>query len=179
MIKLLVGLGNPGNQYQKTPHNVGFVFLEKYRQENSFPEWKFFKKFNAFISKKKKGEETIYLALPQTFMNNSGESVQKILSFYKIPSSKLIIVHDDIDIPLGSFKIQKNKGTAGHNGIKSIIEKIKTKDFQRIRIGINPKIKNGKSELKQKTEKFVLQNFTAKEIKILETIFQEISKSLS
>ncbi|MCD4705559.1 aminoacyl-tRNA hydrolase [bacterium] len=176
-MKLIVGLGNPGKKYKNTRHNIGVTTLKKLcKNKNTFfSEWKFIKKFNAEISQATINKEKIILAIPQTFMNNSGDSVSALANFYKIKPKKILILHDDIDIPLGEFKIQKDKSSAGHRGIESIIEKIGTKSFERIRIGINPKIKKGISELKIPTEKFVLKDFTQKEKNILEKTIKKIS----
>ncbi len=182
-MKLIVGLGNPGEKYFSTRHNLGADFLilaQKIAKKKGIPfsSWNFNKKFKAFISQGKIKEEKIILALPQTFMNNSGQSVQLLMEFYKIPLHNLTVIHDDIDIPLGEFKIQQNKSSAGHKGVQSIIDKIGSQNFQRVRIGINPQIKNGVSLLKIPTEKFVLQKFSSKEKNKIQNLTEKILPKL-
>lgn len=146
-MKLIIGLGNPGTKYEKTRHNIGFMVLDVLIKNEQFD------------SKKVK------LIKPQTFMNNSGQEVKKITDYYKIPAKNIIIIHDDIDLPLGEIKIQQNRSSAGHKGVQSIIDSLGTKDFTRMRIGIRPE------ELIQETEKFVIQKFTQEEQDIInETI---------
>lgn len=145
-MKLIVGLGNPGEKYKNTRHNVGFMVLDQLEKEK--PE--------GFI-----------LAKPNTFMNLSGPAVKKLTKRYSLNADELIVIHDDIDIPIGEFKIQKGRGAAGHKGVQSIIDALKTKDFWRLRIGICPQ--KGKPE---NVEKFVLQNFTKEEKEILKKIME-------
>lgn len=128
---LVVGLGNPGKQYAKTRHNVGWMVVDAIAKKNDWHESK-----NAqadYCHIEINGEETELLK-PTTFMNNSGVSVA--YAFKKHPKAKLVVIHDDIDIPLGEMKIQTNRSAAGHNGIKSIIEHLGTQNFIRFRIGI-------------------------------------------
>lgn len=126
---IIIGLGNPGEKYKNTPHNIGFEAIDDFAEKNTFPDFKLSKKFKALISEK----NNILLAKPQTFMNDSGKSVKKII---KNRATNLIIIHDDIDLPLGEIKISKDRGSAGHKGIESIIKELGTKDFTRIRIGV-------------------------------------------
>ncbi len=173
-MQLIVGLGNPGEKYKTTRHNVGFLAIEKIQLDNEFNDWGFNKKFNAQISKGVVNGENTILAMPQTFMNNSGESVFGISSFYKIKPENITVIHDDIDIPLGELREQEDKGHGGHNGIRSVIEKLGTQNFKRIRIGINPSIKDGESLLKMETEKFVLQKFKSGELTTIKKVIDSI-----
>ncbi|MBT4277811.1 aminoacyl-tRNA hydrolase [Candidatus Falkowbacteria bacterium] len=174
-MQLIIGLGNPGEKYIKTRHNIGFLTVEELqKKETDFSDWRFNKKFNSFLSTGSIDDEKIILVKPQTFMNNSGIAVRALKDFYKIEIKDILVFHDDIDIPLGEFKVQVDRGPAGHNGIKSMIKELRSKNFARVRVGINPKIKNGVSELKSPSEKFVLKNFTKKE----EGIIQEIIKNI-
>lgn len=139
-VKIIIGLGNPGEKYNNTPHNIGFEAIDEFAKENNFPDFKLSKKFNALISEK----DDILLAKPQTFMNESGKSVKKIIrnskSTLRGASSEirnLIIIHDDIDLELGKIKVSKNRGSAGHKGVESIIKELGNKDFIRIRIGVS------------------------------------------
>ncbi len=152
---LIFGLGNPGKKFEKTRHNIGFEALNRFARAEDFPAFSQNKKLKAKISEAVFGNTPVILVKPQTFMNKSGLAVKKTLSFYKKVPSKIVIVHDDIDIPLGSAKVSKNRGAAGHNGVSSVIEKIKTKDFYRIRVGIK---KEGMENIKR--ESFVLSGFS-------------------
>jgi len=168
---IIVGLGNPGEKFKNTRHNLGFEVLDEIQQENGFPEFSFAEKFKAEISQGIiNGEKTI-LVKPQTFMNTSGESVKLLINYYKLKESDLIVIHDDIDIPLGEVKVSGDSGSAGHKGVLSIIDAIGTKDFKRIRIGILP-TKGKPSE----TEKFVLKKFTKKEKTIIQETIEDIKK---
>jgi PTH1 family peptidyl-tRNA hydrolase len=132
---LIVGLGNPGIKYKRTRHNIGFRALDEFQKENDFPDFKFSKKFNALISKKDIGKKKIILAKPQTFMNKSGQAVKKITTYHSLPTINLVIVHDDIDLPLGKIRIVKKRGSAGHKGIESIIKELGRKNSHgRIRV---------------------------------------------
>lgn len=171
-MKLIIGLGNPGEKYEKNRHNAGFVILGELKKAWDFPGFEFSKKFNADISEGNINEEKIILAKPQTFMNNSGEAVQKITSFYKLTPEDIIVIHDDLDINFGEFKISNDSGAAGHNGVQDIIDKIGTQNFKRIRVGIE-------GEEKRKTriipgDVFVLQDFSAEELEAVKNLAKEI-----
>jgi peptidyl-tRNA hydrolase, PTH1 family len=154
-MKLVIGLGNPGKQYEKTRHNIGFVIVNALREHLHGTDWKLSKKFNAEISEIGSGEEKIILAKPMTFMNASGQAVQLIMNFYQLTNKDLIVVHDDKDLKLGEIKIQEDRGHAGHNGIRSLIDHIGTKDFTRVRIGVA----SDNDRRMQDTSKFVLGKF--------------------
>lgn len=160
-MKIIAGLGNPGKEYQTTRHNAGRIALEVFRKKNKFNDWEFDKKLNALTSKK----NGILLILPETFMNKSGLSLKKIITSQK-KARDLIVVHDDIDLELGKFKISFNKSSGGHKGVESIIKNIKTKEFARIRIGISLTTPKGKIK-KPKPDKilnFLTQNFKPQEL---------------
>jgi len=144
---IIVGLGNPETKYKNTPHNIGFEAIDRIAKENNFPDFKLSKKFKAIISEK---DDTI-LVKPETYMNNSGQSVAKLVKFYK--TKDLTVIHDDIDLPLGKIRVSQNRGSAGHKGIESIIKELGTKDFKRIRIGVQPE------EKPRNLEKYVLTKF--------------------
>jgi PTH1 family peptidyl-tRNA hydrolase len=165
---LVVGLGNPGEKYEKTRHNIGKKTVSDFRVFASASAWRTDKKFGAQISEGLLGEEKIILAIPTTFMNNSGKAVKLLIIRYRLPVTNLIVIHDDIDLPMGKIKISQKSGSAGHKGVESIIKDLKTKDFARIRIGIQPK--SGKP---RKTENFVLRNFTKAEENILKKIIEK------
>ncbi len=160
-MKKIIGLRNPKEKYKLTRHNVGEFIVEKLQEKEGFPNFTNNKKANALTSK---GflKEDILLVLPKTFMNSSGKSVKKIID----NPENLWLIHDDVDIPLGELKISKNKGAAGHNGVQSVINEIKTRDFVRFRIGIKPSHPIASENLPN----FVLQKFTKKEVGKLEKV---------
>jgi len=175
---LVAGLGNPGKKYRNTRHNIGFRILDEFQKENNFPTFKLVRKFNSLISKREFSGKKILLAKPQTFMNNSGKTLKLLIRNKKamaelIRIENLWVVHDDIDLPLGKIRISKARGSAGHKGVESIIKELGTKNFVRIRIGIQPK--SGKP---RNPEKFVLQNFTKKEEEILKEVIKKTSQAL-
>ncbi len=134
---LIVGLGNPGKKYQLTRHNIGFQVVDEFVKKNNFPDFKISKKFNALISEGIVDGAKVILAKPQTFMNNSGKAVKSLIRNWKLEIRNLVVVHDDIDLPLGKIKISIGRGSAGHKGVQSIIDELATKNFVRFRIGIN------------------------------------------
>jgi len=168
-MKLIIGLGNPGKEYAKTRHNVGFMVIDALAK-NLGVDFKLNKKFQAEIAVIKNGKEEIVLAKPQTFMNLSGISTRAILDFYKIKPKDIIVIHDDKDILFGEVKYQSDRSAAGHNGIKSLIEHLGTQDFARIRIGVAWEDKEKMGD----TANFVLMNFTKTELTSLEDIIKEI-----
>jgi PTH1 family peptidyl-tRNA hydrolase len=177
-MKLIVGLGNPGKKYTKTRHNVGFLVLdeifEQVAKESDISGWELSKKFNAEIAGYTEKGEKVILAKPMTFMNASGQSVGLLAHYYKIPPQDIIVVHDDKDLKLGEIKFQKDKGHAGHNGIRSIIESIGSQNFERVRIGIA-----SANERKMKnTAKFVLGRFGVLEKTRLQKITKEVTEKI-
>lgn len=175
-MKLIIGLGNPGNQYAKTRHNAGFIILDELQKEKNFPEFQLNKKFVAEISETTMAGEKIIFAKPQTFMNNSGQSVQKIMTFYKIKNEDLTIIHDDLDINLGAFKISTDSSAAGHNGISSIFETLGTQQIRRIRIGIEGAEKKLTRVLAGSD--FVLQDFNSEELDAIKKLSNQIADIL-
>jgi len=157
-MKLIVGLGNPGEKYKNTRHNIGFEAIDFFKGANGFPNFALSNKFKAEISEGTIGDEKIIIAKPQTFMNDSGKSVKTIIKHYKLPMADLFVIHDDIDLPLGKIKISIDRGTAGHKGADSIMKEIKTKKFTRFRIGIQPQTGKDKS-----AKEIVLRKFKKEE----------------
>jgi PTH1 family peptidyl-tRNA hydrolase len=136
IIKLIVGLGNPGNEYQNTRHNVGFWLVNQVADIHNIQP-KLEKNFNATTAKIFINNNPIHLLCPNTYMNNSGNSLISIVNYYKIPISSILVVHDDLDLPLGAIKFKLGGGNGGHNGLKSIISRLNNnKNFLRLRIGI-------------------------------------------
>lgn len=156
---IVVGLGNPGKQYENTRHNIGFIAVDKLAERLDIKVNKI--KFKSLIGEGRIGREKVILVKPQTYMNLSGQALSEIVNFYKIPMENLIVIYDDIDIGVAQVRIRK-KGSGGtHNGMRSIIRLLGDSGFPRIRIGI------GKSE-KIPLESYVISNFTKDEIKIME-----------
>ena len=167
-MKLIVGLGNPGKQYERTRHNVGFVVVDHliatYNLKPKTPA-----KLKAEVAKGEvQGKRTI-LAKPTTFMNDSGAAVQALLHFYKLTPRDLIVIHDDKDIPLGQIRVQSSRGAAGHNGVISIIEQLSSNDFTRIRVGVAP-VERAIDD----TADFVLGKFTKDEQKMLKDVINHV-----
>jgi len=159
MMTIIVGLGNPGTKFENTRHNVGFMAVDAFAKTHEFPEFKLQKKSNALVSEK--GE--VLLAKPQTFMNESGKAVRALTK------NSVVIVHDDIDLALGKIKIVKDRGSAGHKGVESIIKAIGNENLIRIRIGIAP-------AGDVKADKIVLKKFSPDEQKIIsETLSRAVS----
>ena len=160
---LIVGLGNPGDKYVDTRHNVGFQVVERLADEIgiSFTD----SKWKAQVCKGALAGEAVVLVKPQTFMNLSGEAVQPIASYYKISQEQIIVVHDDLDLDCGRIKLCFNRGAGGHNGIKSIVQRLGRKDFNRIKVGI------GRPSHDMPVERYVLTRFNEDQQEvILDTI---------
>jgi PTH1 family peptidyl-tRNA hydrolase len=170
-MKVIVGLGNPGKKFKGTRHNVGADILDFFSKKKKFPKFKLEKKIESEISEKKLGKEKVILLKPQTFINNSGKAIKSFTESYKLKAESLFVIHDDLDIPIGKFKISIGKGSGGHKGVQSIINELGTKDFVRFRIGIGPR-------LKIKTKNFVLEKFTRKEKKILKKVSDKVCQAI-
>lgn len=166
---LIIGLGNPGERFKRTRHNLGFRVIYQFRVRKKFSKFRFSKKMNSLISRKFLNKKKVILAKPQTFMNDSGKAIKLLTRTYNPEPNNLIIIHDDIDLSLGEIKIVKNRGAAGHKGVQSIIDELGTKNFVRFRIGIKPKSYLLTPKF---LENFVLQKFNKKEEKILKDIIK-------
>lgn len=161
-MKIIVGLGNPGKEYEKTRHNAGAMCVDLLREKLNFPEFKSQKKFGALISEGAHENEKIILAKPQTFMNLSGESVQKLVNFYNCPLENLVVIYDDVDLPLGEIRVRPDGSAGSHNGMKSVIQSIASTAFPRVRIGIESR--GAESPKEQDISSFVLNSFTKAEL---------------
>ncbi len=155
-MQLIIGLGNPGKEYQKNRHNLGFMVLDNFLKDLKF---QYQEKFHAVLSEAPNYPKTFFV-YPLTFMNDSGKAVKEILEFYKLTLKDILIIHDDVDLPLGTIKFTENSGAAGHNGVKSIIDSLGSQEFRRIRIGVESR--DDKSQMP--TDAFVLQNFSDAEL---------------
>jgi PTH1 family peptidyl-tRNA hydrolase len=177
-MKIIVGLGNPGQEYENTRHNAGFMLVDKLARDAG-AVWQFNKRFKADIAESR----GVFFVKPQTFMNESGAAVAAVLSYYKLLprtlgilkakgadlSQILTVAHDDLDIEFGKYKISVDSRSAGHRGVQSIIDHLKTKNFQRIRLGIKPEEKN-----RIPADKFVLMKFSAEEKEKINTLINTI-----
>ena len=172
----LIGLGNPGKKYSKSRHNIGFLVLENLsRKYNS--NFLLKDKLKSSCSEFKINNSTYRLFLPNTFMNNSGDAVRAIVDWYKINLDQIFIIVDDKDLPLGKIRFRKKGSSGGHNGLKSIIEKLQTHEFNRIRIGIGSPLSN--KEIKNfNTISHVLGNISLEEKLILDKVYKRVIKSL-
>lgn len=175
-MKIIIGLGNPGEKYEKSRHNAGFIVIEQIKNKLDFPDFKIEKKFEAEISEGNFNNEKIILAKPQTFMNLSGQAIKKIADFYKTPTNDIIIIQDDLDINIGCFKISTSSSSAGHNGIQSIFDIFKTQQIKRVRIGIEGAEK--KLERKIAGKDFVLENFSDEELENIKEISTKIKDDI-
>lgn len=170
---LIVGLGNPGDEYAGTRHNVGFMGVDEFARKNSFDPWTNKKDLKCELAQTTLGDTRVILCKPQTFMNLSGEAVQAVQHFYKLNNAQTIVVHDELDINFGQIRMRVGGSAAGNNGIKSVSQHI-GEDYGRVRIGIGPK----KPE-QMDTADFVLQDFGKTEKEKLPAMLREVNAILS
>jgi PTH1 family peptidyl-tRNA hydrolase len=165
---LIIGLGNPGTRYQYTRHNIGFMVLEKIadRWEVDLKQ----KSFNALWNRGKIAGKNVLLAMPQTYMNLSGNAARNLIAYFKVDIRNIIVIHDDLDLPFGAMRLKNGGGDAGHKGLKSIATSLGTADFMRIRMGI------GKPADRTPVEDYVLQKFHADEFAVLQQIIQSAAE---
>lgn len=168
-ISLIVGLGNPGQQYQDTRHNCGFWFTEKLCHQQH-AQLRLESKFQGMLAEFSLNQRSIRVLQPTTYMNLSGQSVQKVMRFYKIPPEAVLVVYDEIDLPPGRVRIKFDGGHAGHNGMRDIIARLSTKAFYRLRIGV------GRPKFQQEVHNYVLGKPTHEE---KENILVGIEQALS
>lgn len=164
LLKLIVGLGNPGKEYENTRHNVGFMVIDSFFGENDFQ-----KKFDGLVKIVSIGKEKVLVLKPQTFMNLSGNSIIKAVKYYDIALDDLLVIQDDMDLDFGTFKIKKNSSSGGHNGIKSIIGALGSENFARLKIGIS-------HDIHHDTIHYVLGKFSKSELQLLEKNMVELHK---
>ncbi|MGZ5007988.1 MAG: aminoacyl-tRNA hydrolase [Methylobacter sp.] len=151
MIKLIVGLGNPGLQYEKTRHNAGFLFLDRLVSDSGC-NWVKESKFDGLLSKIDVAGDKVLLLKPNTFMNRSGQAVGKVVRYYKLVPDEILVIHDELDFDVGVIKLKKGGGHAGHNGLRDIISHLGAKEFYRLRIGI------GRPSVEKNVSDFVLSS---------------------
>lgn len=177
---IIVGLGNPDGEYMGTRHNTGRIVLEEFRTEHDLPEWEEKKPYKALVSAGKVGKADLLLLEPETMMNNSGKSLLTLVKSKK-QAEQLVVIYDDLDLPLGKWKISFNRGSGGHRGIESVMKTLKTKAFVRIRVGISPVSLFGKMKKPSGDDavvKHILGKFTDSEMKELKKVSKEIINGL-
>lgn len=178
-MKLIVGLGNPGTEYANTRHNAGFMAVDFLSSTlGQFTQWHFEKKFKSELCVGQRGDETVMFLKPQTFMNSSGEAVQAVISFYKIKVDDVLVIHDDLDLKLGVVKLQSGVGPKVHNGLLNIEEKLGTKKFWRLRMGVDTRPEGGRAG-DQAGEKYSLTDFPPEEKKILTNTLEITAKKIT
>lgn len=170
---LIVGLGNIGEQYDSTRHNIGFDCIDEFARQQGFPSWQKKADLKCHLSKQNIGQTHVILIKPTTYMNESGQAVQAVAKYFKIANSSIIVMHDDLDINFGQIKTKVGGGSAGNNGIKSLIQHL-GEDFGRIRIGV-------KNELLEKMDSadFVLAKFNKEEKTEIPKLKREVSAILT
>ena len=164
-MKLVVGLGNKGREYENTRHNMGFMLVDRYLQYKNITD-KFKEKFNAIYIETTINNEKVIFIKPMTYMNNSGIAVRAFVDFYKLNSEDILVISDDLDLDLGKFRLRRNGSSGGHNGLKSIISQLGTDNFKRLRIGIS----NDEDDVIN----YVLSKFSKKELNEIDTMFDTL-----
>jgi PTH1 family peptidyl-tRNA hydrolase len=180
MALVIVGLGNPGKEYEHTRHNAGRLLVEKFASDEGFGEFVFNKKANALVTKGSVKGETVTLVLPETMMNLSGKAVMQFISSPR-GAKNLLVVHDDLDLPLGILKMVVGRGSGGHKGVESIMRAIKTKDFARLRVGISAAGKKNQAKKvngEEKVIKHVIGKFKPTEDTVLKKTLKKRSEAL-
>lgn len=170
-MKLLVGLGNPGPQYARNRHNIGFLALDYLLQRHRVSQEK--SEFKALTAKFELGDKTVLVCKPQTFMNLSGESVRPLVDYYKIALNDLLVVHDELDLPFLAIRYQSDRGAGGHNGIKSLHQNLGSQAYDRLKLGIGKPVAEGPSP-----RDWVLQDFSKTELQDLQKYFAVVADSL-
>jgi len=170
---LIVGLGNPGAEYEGSRHNVGFMCVDEFARKNQFDPWMHKKDLKCELAQKTMGETRVLLVKPQTFMNLSGEAVQAVQHFFKLNNHQTVVVHDELDVNFGQVRLRVGGSPAGNNGIKSVSQHI-GEDYARVRVGIGPK-----THEKMDSADFVLADFGKTEQEKLPALLREVNAILS
>jgi peptidyl-tRNA hydrolase, PTH1 family len=177
---VIVGLGNPTEEYDKTRHNAGRMCVERLHEVSDAPEWRVEKKPPMHWVKTTLNGKKTTLVLPDTFMNSSGRAVAHFVKDKK-GAGNTVVIYDDLDLPLGSMKISHGRSSGGHNGVESVIKALKTKDFVRIRIGVSPKTTKGTAKKptgEERVLKFLLGKFTPPELLVLKKVCMQAHEAL-
>jgi PTH1 family peptidyl-tRNA hydrolase len=180
MTWIIAGLGNPGEEFLNTRHNTGRMALESFAKMSKFGEWKDDKKAKARVNRGMIGKTLAVLVAPDTFMNKSGAAIGKFVKSQKA-AERLIVVYDDLDLPLGKIKLSFDRGSGGHKGIESIERAVKTKKFVRVRVGVSPSTASGairKPEGEKVVVNFILTRFKANELEELKRIFKRVAEAI-
>jgi PTH1 family peptidyl-tRNA hydrolase len=180
MTWIIVGLGNPGEEYADTRHNTGRMALEYAAKKFGVQEWKVHKATKATVAKATIGKSSVVLVLPDTFMNKSGSAVIKYVKSIKA-AGRMVVISDDLDLPLGSIKLSYNRGSGGHKGVESVMRSIKTKQFTRIRIGVSRTTVRGKIKKpsgENEVIDFILTPFRSAEMIILKKVFKKVAEAI-
>ncbi|MCE9540962.1 aminoacyl-tRNA hydrolase [Candidatus Kaiserbacteria bacterium] len=181
MAWIIVGLGNPGEEYDHTRHNTGRMAVQHFAKSTESSAWREDSKAKAQVTKGSLGKNLFALILPDTFMNKSGSALLKYVKSVKA-AERMIVVYDDLDLPLGKIKISFDRGSGGHKGIESIARAVKTKRFVRIRVGVSPTTPSGKlrkPEGDADVEKFILGYFKDAEMDVLKKVFKETGDAIA
>ena len=180
MTLIIVGLGNPGKEYEKTRHNAGRNAVELVAKNEDFDEFVFNKKVNASVSKGSVGKESATLVLPETFVNLSGKAVAQFIKSPKA-AKNLLVIHDDLDLPLGTIKMVFGRGSGGHKGVESVMRAIKTEKFARIRIGISAIGKKNQAKKvsgEEKVIKLVIGKWKPAEEAVVKKVLKKVAESV-
>ncbi len=180
MAWVIVGLGNPGEEYEGTRHNTGRMAVEQFAKWARLSEWREDKKAKALVSRGLVERVIVAAVLPETFMNKSGAAVSKFVKNAKA-AERMIVVYDDLDLPLGTIKVSFDRGSGGHKGIESIMRALKTKKFARVRVGVSPSTASGvlrKPTGEKEVVDFILAQWKAHELAQLKTIFKRVAHAL-
>ncbi|HLB05099.1 MAG TPA: aminoacyl-tRNA hydrolase [Thermodesulfobacteriota bacterium] len=169
-MKLVIGLGNPGDDYVKTRHNIGFMVADSISKANGITVNQ--TKFKSIIGRGAIGSEDVIIAKPQTYMNRSGESVSSLLFFYKLEPSDCIVICDDLELPSGKIRVRGKGGHGGHNGLRSIIEQTGSQEFVRVRVGI------GRPNDASVVSNYVLNPFSKDEKPLIEDAIEKASRAV-
>ena len=170
---LIVGLGNIGQEYDNTRHNVGFMCVDDFARKNDFAPWTNKNDLKCQVTQATIGDQRVILAKPTTFMNLSGEAVQAVSHFYKVSLENIIVIHDELDVDFGQIRLRNGGTSAGHNGIKSVTKHM-SESYNRIRVGIGPK-----PHPEMDSADFVLSKWNAKELESLPKLKREVDAVLS
>ena len=186
MSYIIVGLGNPGEEYENTRHNTGRIVLKKVASSFQLSAFSLDKKLNALKAEGKIGKQKVTLLMPEGMMNNSGKSLKSLIISAK-KAEELVVIHDDIDLPIGRFKICFDRGSGGHRGVESIIKNLKTQKFARIKVGVSPPLRQGSAGQAAKAKKpkdeagiikLILGKFKDPELAVLKKEAKKIAEAL-
>jgi len=177
-MKLIVGLGNPGREYEKNRHNLGFMCLNYFARTQGIRFDK--KQGRARIGSGEVAGSKVVVARPQTYMNQSGQAVGRLVKKYKVNPDSILVIHDDLDLPLGKIRIRQGGGSAGHKGINSVATELGSQDFSRLRVGIGrPAVVEGSAEATEDDiVAYVLSDFTSEEKEVVTQVIPRVSEAI-